>query len=166
MKRKISCILEIVLVLVSFESGVVAFVSIHPHVVRNNNQKAFVHQVRRPKKSGGFSLQSSPGNNEEASEHRNGLDDEFATPVDWSEEEFDEIDENAPPISLMLSQMLGINVFTYILAGLIAIFMSLNALLGPGWLGQKMGIPGTGEYTEYSRSLPQSINLNSPENFL
>jgi len=165
MKRKLSFVIEIVLVLVSYESGVVAFVSIQPHVDRNNNQKAFVHQIRR-QKSGGLFLQSSPGNNEEVSENSNGLDDEFATPVDWSEGEFDEIDENAPPISLMLSQMLGINVFTYILAGLIAIFMSLNALLGPGWLGQKMGIPGTGEYTEYSRSLPQSINLNNPENFL
>jgi len=61
---------------------------------------------------------------------------------------------------------MGINIFTYILAGLIAIFLSLNALLGPGWLGQKLGLEGTGTFTEISESLPSIVNLNNPENLL
>ena len=61
---------------------------------------------------------------------------------------------------------MGINIFTYILAALIVIFLSLNAILGPGWLGQTMGIQGTGTFTEISDSLPDNIDLSNPENLL
>lgn len=61
---------------------------------------------------------------------------------------------------------MGINIFTYILAALIVIFLSLNTILGPGWLGQTMGIQGTGTFTEISDSLPDNIDLSSPENLL
>ena len=71
-----------------------------------------------------------------------------------------------PPLGIVLAQILGINTFTYILAALIVLFLSLNSMLGPGWLGQKLGIEGTGEYTEYGNTIPKPVNLNSPENLL
>jgi hypothetical protein len=61
---------------------------------------------------------------------------------------------------------LGINVFTYILAGLIAFFLSLNLLLGPGWLGQSIGLEGTGTFTQISDSLPGTVDLSASENLL
>eukprot|EP00536_Pseudo-nitzschia_multiseries_P000140 jgi/Psemu1/299875/fgenesh1_kg.3_\ len=60
-------------------------------------------------------------------------------------------------------QMLGINIFTVILAVLIVFFLSMNAVLGPGWLGSTLGIPGTGNIEEVSPNLPGSLDLNRPE---
>jgi hypothetical protein len=61
---------------------------------------------------------------------------------------------------------LGINVFTYILAALIAIFASLNFILGPGWLGGTLGIQGTGSIEEVAPSLPDTVDLNRQEYLL
>jgi len=83
-----------------------------------------------------------------------------------SNEIWEEIEEGSPSKWMIMKELLGINVFTYILAGAIAIVLSLNAILGPGWLGQKMGLPGTGTYTEVSRSIPQNYDLNKPDNLL
>lgn len=58
-------------------------------------------------------------------------------------------------------QLLGIGGFTYILGGLILFFLSMNFFLGPGWLGQMMGIEGTGSINEVSDSFPEKIDLNS-----
>jgi hypothetical protein len=55
---------------------------------------------------------------------------------------------------------LGINVFTYILAVAIAFFLSMNAFLGPGWLGNSIGIQGTGTFTERSEALPNIVDLS------
>jgi hypothetical protein len=63
-------------------------------------------------------------------------------------------------------KLLGINIFTFVLAGLIAFFFMFNAILGPGWLGQKLGFEGTGTYTEISNSFPSIVNLDSSENLL
>ena len=63
-------------------------------------------------------------------------------------------------------KILGINAFTYVLAGLITIFLSLNLLLGPGWLGQLAGLEGTGSFTQISDSLPDTVDLSLPENLL
>mmetsp|Transcript_33406 Transcript_33406/g.73664 ORF Transcript_33406/g.73664 Transcript_33406/m.73664 type:complete len:91 (-) Transcript_33406:134-406(-) len=63
-------------------------------------------------------------------------------------------------------QLLGINVFTYILGAAIVFFLTMNAVLGPGWLGQVTGVPGTGTFTEVSESLPNNMDLNNPENLL
>ena len=60
-------------------------------------------------------------------------------------------------------KLLGINVFTYILAALIAFFLSMNFILGPGWLGQQIGLEGTGTFTEISESLPDSVDLSKDE---
>ena len=63
-------------------------------------------------------------------------------------------------------KLLGINVFTYVLAGLIAFFLSMNLILGPGWLGQSMGLEGTGTFTQISDSLPATVDLSGTENLL
>ena len=39
----------------------------------------------------------------------------------------------------------------------------MNVTLGPGWLGQQLGLEGTGSFTEYSDNLPQAIDLSKPE---
>ena len=57
-------------------------------------------------------------------------------------------------------QLLGINIFTYVLAALIALFLSLNLILDPGWLGQQIGFAGTGIFTQTSDSLPDSVDLS------
>ena len=61
------------------------------------------------------------------------------------------------------SQLLGINIFTYILGALIVFFMSMNYIIGPGWLGNFVGLPGTGAIQEVSDSLPDTVDLSSPE---
>ena len=89
----------------------------------------------------------------------------LSSPIEFGED-IDAEDLETPPLSVILSQLMGINAFTYILAGLIALFLSLNSILGPGWLGQKLGIPGTGEFVQYGQSIPEPVNLNKPENLL
>jgi len=61
---------------------------------------------------------------------------------------------------------LGINVFTYVLGALIVFFLSANALLGPGWLGNIVGIPGTGEFTETSSTIPDIVDLGSKDEYI
>mmetsp|Transcript_54091 Transcript_54091/g.161932 ORF Transcript_54091/g.161932 Transcript_54091/m.161932 type:complete len:80 (+) Transcript_54091:588-827(+) len=63
-------------------------------------------------------------------------------------------------------KILGINVFTYILAAACLFFLGMNAILGPGWLGQSIGLKGTGTFTEVSDSLPGVIDLSGNENLL
>jgi len=79
---------------------------------------------------------------------------------------WDDIQGSAPSQFEVMKQLLGINIFTYILAAAIVVMLSLNAFLGPGWLGQMIGIEGTGTFTEISDSLPSNIDLNQPENLL
>lgn len=42
----------------------------------------------------------------------------------------------------------------------------MNLLLGPGWLGQQIGLEGTGTFTEISDSLPDSVDLSAEEYLL
>lgn len=60
-------------------------------------------------------------------------------------------------------QLLGINIFTYILAAAIAFFLGMNTLLGQGWLGNSLGVPGTGTYTERSNQLPDVVDLRDSQ---
>lgn len=83
-----------------------------------------------------------------------------------SDEILDMVEANAPPIVQVMKELLGINIFTFALIGLIAFFFLFNALLGPGWLGEKLGIVGTGTYTEISKSFPSIVNLDDAENLL
>jgi hypothetical protein len=46
---------------------------------------------------------------------------------------------------------------------MIAFFLTMNYALGPGWLGQSMGMPGTGTFTQISDSLPDSIDLSKSD---
>jgi hypothetical protein len=57
-------------------------------------------------------------------------------------------------------KLLGINLFTYILAAAIAFFLSMNLILGPGWLGNSIGIDRTGTFQEVSDSLPDTLDLS------
>ena len=63
-------------------------------------------------------------------------------------------------------QLLGINIFTYILAAAIAFFLSMNAILGPGWLGNAIGILSGWDMTETSKSLPEVVDLSSKDYLL
>jgi hypothetical protein len=60
-------------------------------------------------------------------------------------------------------QLLGINVFTYILATAIVFFLSMNLVFGPGWLGSAIGVKGTGSFSEVSTSLPDTVDLSKPD---
>jgi hypothetical protein len=62
--------------------------------------------------------------------------------------------------------LLGINIFTYILAMLIAFFLSMNAIFGPGWLGQFMGWEDVGTFTRVSDSLPMDMDLSGDQYLL
>ena len=61
------------------------------------------------------------------------------------------------------TKILGIGGFTYVLGALIVLMLTLNTVLGPGWLGQAIGIQGTGTFTEVSSSLPDQIDLSADE---
>lgn len=60
-------------------------------------------------------------------------------------------------------KLLGINIFTYVLAAAIAFFFSMNIMLGPGWLGNSIGMEGTGTFQEVSDSLPDIIDLSNSD---
>lgn len=68
--------------------------------------------------------------------------------------------------SFALRQLLGINIFTYILAAAIAFFFSMNIILGPGWLGNSIGLEGTGSFQKVSDALPEIIDLSSSDYLL
>ena len=70
---------------------------------------------------------------------------------------------NELKLQLSIYQLLGINIFTYLLGALIVVLLSLNFFLGPGWLGQAMGIQGVGSFDEVSKSLPDTVDLSRPE---
>jgi len=81
------------------------------------------------------------------------------------EEEYNSMMEqarlNAPDSWTVTKQLLGVNVFTFILAGLIVFFLSMNLILGPGWLGQQLGVEGTGNLGNVvSEKLPLSMDLS------
>jgi len=83
-----------------------------------------------------------------------------------SDKVWEEVEASAPSELTVMKELLGINVFTYILGAAIVFFLTMNAVLGPGWLGQVTGVPGTGTFTEVSESLPNNMDLNNPENLL
>jgi len=74
-----------------------------------------------------------------------------------------EIEEGQPSEWMIMKELLGFNIFTVILAVLIGFFLSMNLILGEGWLGGMIGIPGTGTFEEVSPSLPGTLDLNRPE---
>lgn len=65
--------------------------------------------------------------------------------------------------ALLSRQLLGINIFTYILAAAIAFFLSMNLVFGQGWLGSAIGIQGTGTFTERSETLPNVVDLSDDQ---
>jgi len=74
---------------------------------------------------------------------------------------------HAPDTWTIARQLLGINIFTYILGGFILFFLFMNTILGPGWLGQQMGFQGTGSLPDtVSDHLPLSIDLSQSKYFI
>ena len=63
-------------------------------------------------------------------------------------------------------QLLGVNIFTYILAALIAFFLSMNAIFGVGWLGQSLGWENVGTFTEVSDKLPLDVDVSGTDYLL
>jgi hypothetical protein len=87
--------------------------------------------------------------------------------ADVTEEELLEmVAANQPNQFTVVKELLGLNVFTLILALLIAFFMGANFFLGPGWLGQKLGIEGTGTFQDVSDAIPGVIDLSQPDYLL
>lgn len=84
----------------------------------------------------------------------------------FTQEQWDDIQEGQPSQMSVMKELLGINIFTYILAFLIVAFGGLNLVLGPGWLGGTLGIQGTGSIEEVSPSLPNTMDLNKDEYLL
>ena len=64
------------------------------------------------------------------------------------------------------TQLLGINIFTYILAALIVFFLSMNAIFGVGWLGQSLGWEDVGTFTKVSDSLPLDVDVSGDDYLL
>ena len=60
----------------------------------------------------------------------------------------------------LVSKLLGINIFTYILGALIIFFLSMNAIFGVGWLGQSLGWEDVGTFTKVSESLPLDVDVS------
>lgn len=77
-----------------------------------------------------------------------------------------EVTQGAPSEFDVMKELLGINIFSYVLAAACVFFLGMNAILGPGWLGQTIGLKGTGTFTEISDSLPGNIDLSGQENLL
>lgn len=76
------------------------------------------------------------------------------------------VEANEPEQWMVMKEVLGLNIFTLILAILIAFFMGTNAILGPGWLGSRIGIEATGSFNEISGSMPDIIDLGQPDYLL
>jgi hypothetical protein len=72
----------------------------------------------------------------------------------------DIVRDSSPDGWTIIKELLGINAFTYMLAGLIIFFLSMNFIYGEGWLGQTIGLEGTGSFEQVSENLPLSIDLS------
>lgn len=128
-------------------------------------------RIRRSASQGGLfrtihcsALFAAPSNNKESDSVEklfNFDNNNFENEIE--EDDMEEIESGQPSQWMIMQQLLGINIFTVVLALLIVFFLGMNFALGPGWLGSTIGIPGTGSIQEVSPSLPGSINLNRPE---
>eukprot|EP00985_Skeletonema_marinoi_P028866 scaffold26193_cov153-Skeletonema_marinoi.AAC.5 len=83
-----------------------------------------------------------------------------------SEQTWEEIEQSAPSKLMVVKNLLGINIFTYILAALIVFFLSMNAVFGVGWLGQSLGWEDVGTFTKVSESLPLDVDVSGSDYLL
>mmetsp|Transcript_24590 Transcript_24590/g.53236 ORF Transcript_24590/g.53236 Transcript_24590/m.53236 type:complete len:194 (+) Transcript_24590:167-748(+) len=79
---------------------------------------------------------------------------------------WDDIEGGAPTRWMVMKNLLGVNIFTYILAASIVFFISMNLIFGPGWLGQSLGWEDVGTFTKVSDSLPLNVDVSAPEYLL
>mmetsp|Transcript_35949 Transcript_35949/g.73359 ORF Transcript_35949/g.73359 Transcript_35949/m.73359 type:complete len:199 (-) Transcript_35949:400-996(-) len=83
-----------------------------------------------------------------------------------SEQTWEEIEQSAPSKLMVVKNLLGVNIFTYILAALIVFFLSMNAVFGVGWLGQSLGWEDVGTFTKVSESLPLDVDVSGSDYLL
>mmetsp|Transcript_32148 Transcript_32148/g.48001 ORF Transcript_32148/g.48001 Transcript_32148/m.48001 type:complete len:200 (+) Transcript_32148:136-735(+) len=83
-----------------------------------------------------------------------------------SEQTWEEIEQSAPSKLMVVKNLLGVNIFTYILAALIVFFLSMNAIFGVGWLGQSLGWEDVGTFTKVSESLPLDVDVSGSDYLL
>eukprot|EP00579_Thalassiosira_antarctica_P006307 CAMPEP_0201878774 /NCGR_PEP_ID=MMETSP0902-20130614/9848_1 /ASSEMBLY_ACC=CAM_ASM_000551 /TAXON_ID=420261 /ORGANISM="Thalassiosira antarctica, Strain CCMP982" /LENGTH=178 /DNA_ID=CAMNT_0048406467 /DNA_START=90 /DNA_END=626 /DNA_ORIENTATION=- len=83
-----------------------------------------------------------------------------------SDEIWDGIEGGAPTRWMVMKNLLGINIFTYILAAFIIFFLSMNFASGPGWLGQSLGWEDVGTFTRVSDSLPLDVDVSGSQYLL
>jgi hypothetical protein len=69
-------------------------------------------------------------------------------------------------LSIIERKLLGVNIFTYVLAASIIFFLGANAAFGPGWLGQNLGLEDVGTFTKVSDSLPLNVDVSRPDYLL
>jgi len=82
------------------------------------------------------------------------------------EQTWEEIEQSAPSKLMVVKNLLGVNIFTYILAALIVFFLSTNAIFGVGWLGQSLGWEDVGTFTKVSDTLPLDVDVSGSEYLL
>ncbi|KAL3821674.1 hypothetical protein ACHAXA_006094 [Cyclostephanos tholiformis] len=95
-----------------------------------------------------------------------GLDIIRGSNSEISDETWGDIEGGAPSGWMVMKGLLGINIFTYVLAVLIIFFLGANAVLGPGWLGQSLGWEDVGTFTKVSDSLPLNVDVSGPDYLL
>jgi len=83
-----------------------------------------------------------------------------------SEQTWEEIEQSAPSKLMVVKNLLGVNIFTYILAALIVFFLSMNAVFGVGWLGQSLGWEDVGTFTKVSEALPLDVDVSGSDYLL
>lgn len=98
----------------------------------------------------------------------NDMDIEIVRGIDSeiSDGTWDDIEGGAPSRWMVMKNLLGINIFTYVLGAFIIFFLSMNAAFGPGWLGQSLGWEDVGTFTKVSDSLPLSVDVSRPDYLL
>mmetsp|Transcript_26440 Transcript_26440/g.59255 ORF Transcript_26440/g.59255 Transcript_26440/m.59255 type:complete len:170 (-) Transcript_26440:247-756(-) len=77
-----------------------------------------------------------------------------------------DIEDAKPDQMTVVKDLLGINIFTYVLGALIIFFLSMKVLLGPGWLGQLLGLGDVGTFTRVSDQLPLNVDVSGQDYLL
>lgn len=88
--------------------------------------------------AGRRALEDLLGDDFDTSQLGNGADGDLAREGFVPEDVLREVDENRPSTFRVMSDVMGVNLFTYVLAALIVLFSGANFLLGDGWLSTAM----------------------------
>mmetsp|Transcript_1548 Transcript_1548/g.3954 ORF Transcript_1548/g.3954 Transcript_1548/m.3954 type:complete len:186 (-) Transcript_1548:1638-2195(-) len=169
-----------IIILIALSRSVNAFVpsrsSVHPAAVVHQHYTAVSTRLKSiapnsdepsddGRESDSVDNQDAPGSSSEVPNDL-GLEIIRGSASDISEETWGNIEGGAPSRWMVMKDLLGINIFTYILAAFIIFFLSMNAAFGPGWLGQSLGWEDVGTFTRTSDSLPLDVDVSRPDYLL